>query len=242
MKPPSSSVMQSFLEVTANHPLWNHEFLIRCRTTQLTLAEVQILAVQMYKFSKEFNRILAGILSRCPDDSAQQVILENLFDEMGQGDPTLAHPELFRQFTRALGIDDATLSSLPTAPETCHLIDTYLNLPHQYSYLAALGAVCFASEGIVNTLYTQLQRGIAEAAALPKEALIFFDVHIDVDDSHAAHLAALIEPRITTTEVAMDVNRAILDAMNARVCFFDGIVRQTSALTCATPFLQLVSA
>ncbi|EKQ67575.1 pyrroloquinoline quinone (coenzyme PQQ) biosynthesis protein C [Leptolyngbyaceae cyanobacterium JSC-12] len=242
MKPPSSSVMQSFYEVTANHPLWNHEFLIRCRTTQLTLPEVQVLAVQMYKFSKEFNRILAGILSCCPDEQAQRVILENLFDEMGQGNPELAHPELFRRFTRALGIDDETLSSLPTEPETRYLIDTYLNLPHQYNYLAALGAVCFASEGIVNTLYTQLQQGIVGAAALSKEALSFFDVHIDVDDSHAAHLATLIEPRITTTELAMDVNRAILDALNARVCFFDGILRQTSVLNYFTYSLQLVSA
>ncbi|UBF26401.1 iron-containing redox enzyme family protein [Kovacikia minuta CCNUW1] len=242
MKPPSSSVMQTLHEVTANHPLWNHEFLTRCRTTQLSLAEVQVLAVQMYKFSKEFNRILAGILSCCPDEQAQLVILENLFDEMGQGNSTLAHPELFRQFTRALGIDDETLAALPTEPETRHLIDTYLNLPHQYNYLAALGAVCFASEGIVRTLYTQIQQGIVGATFLPKEALIFFDVHIDVDDSHAAHLAALIEPRINTTEAAMDVNRAILDAMNARVRFFDGILRQTSARAYLTLPLQLVSA
>ncbi|MBW4657273.1 MAG: iron-containing redox enzyme family protein [Drouetiella hepatica Uher 2000/2452] len=237
----SSSVMQTFHEVTADHPLWSHEFLIRCQTSQLTLAEVQMLAVQMYKFSKEFNRILAGILSCCPDESAQLVILENLFDEMGQGDPKLAHPELFRHFTRELGIDDQTLAALPTEPETRHLIDTYLNLPHQYDYLAALGAVCFASEGIVSTLYTQIQNGIAEAAFLSKEALIFFDVHIDVDDSHAAKLAALIEPRITSTEVAMDVNRAILDAMNARVRFFDGILRQTSTLIYPTKSLQLLS-
>lgn len=231
MKRFSSSVMQAFREVTADHPLWNHEFLVRCRTGQLTLAEVQVLAVQMYKFSKEFNRILAGILACCPDEQAQLVILDNLFDEMGQGDSSLAHPELFRRFTRELGINDKTLANLPTEPETRHLIDTYLNLPHQYGYLAALGAVCFASEGIVSALYTQLQAGIVGAAFLPKEALLFFDLHIDVDESHAAKLAALIEPRIVGTEAAMDVNRAILDAMDARVGFFDGILRQTMPLS-----------
>lgn len=242
MNPLSSSVMQTFCEVTADHPLWSHEFLIRCRTGQLTLAEVQVLAVQMYKFCKEFNRILAGILSCCLDEQAQLVILDNLFDEMGQGDASLAHPELFRQFTRALGIDDETLAGLPTEPETRYLIDTYLNLPHQYSYLAALGAVCFASEGLVGTLYTQIQNGIVGAAQLPSNALVFFDVHIDVDDGHAAKLAALIEPRINSTEVAMDVNRAILDAMNARVRFFDGILRQTSLLTYTANSLELIPA
>jgi pyrroloquinoline-quinone synthase len=237
----SSSVMKTFHELTAGHPLWSHEFLVRCRTGQLTLPEVQVLAVQMYKFSKEFNRILASILSCCPDEQAQLVILENLFDEMGQGNPNYAHPELFRQFTRELGISDETLVGLPTEPETRNLIDTYLNLPHQYGYLAALGGVCFASEGIVSTLYTQIQNGILGTARFPKEALIFFDVHIVVDESHAAKLAELIEPRITTTEVAMDVNRAILDAMDARVHFFDGILRQTSLLKHTSKSLQLLS-
>ncbi|OLP16555.1 TenA/THI-4 protein [Leptolyngbya sp. 'hensonii'] len=242
MKPLSSSVMQTFSEVAATHPLWNHEFLGRCRAGQLTLTEVQVLAVQMYKFSKEFNRILAGILSCCPDESAQFVILENLLDEMGQGDNSLSHPELFRRFTRELGINDETLASLPTEPETRHLIETYLSLPHQYGYLGALGAICFASEGIVSSLYTQLQNGIVGATFLSRESLIFFDLHIDVDVSHAAKLAALIEPRITTTETAMDVNRAILEAMNARVQFFNGIQRKATSCSSKNHLSLLLSA
>ena len=86
-------VQESLREITANHPLWNHEFLNRCRTRQLALQEVQLLAIQMYKFSKEFSRILASILSCCQDESVQLAILENLFDEMGRGDLTQSHPE-----------------------------------------------------------------------------------------------------------------------------------------------------
>jgi pyrroloquinoline-quinone synthase len=230
MNPSQSSTLQSFSALTQNHPLWQHEFLNRCRTGQLTLPEVQVLAVQMYKFSKEFNRILASILSRCPDESAQLVIMDNLFDEMGQGDLNQAHPELFRRFTRQIGISDDALAVAPTAPETLKMIATYLDLPHQHGYLAALGAVCFASEGIVSSLYGQLYRGIVGAAPLPPESLIFFEVHIHVDDSHAANLARLLEPRVTTQEQVLEVNRAILRAMDARVQFFDGIQRQIASL------------
>jgi pyrroloquinoline-quinone synthase len=237
-----SLTMQSFSALTQNHPLWNHEFLVRCRTGQLTLPEVQILAVQMYKFSKEFNRILASILSRCPDESAQLVIMDNLFDEMGQGDLNQAHPELFRRFTREIGIADDALAIAPTAPETLNMIATYLDIPHQYGYLAALGAVCFASEGIVSSLYSQLYRGIVGAAPFPKESLIFFEVHIHVDDSHAANLAQLIEPRVTTQEQAAEVNRAILQAMDARVQFFDGIQRQVASLARSEDSLLLLTA
>lgn len=225
----STLVKNSFHKLTANHSLWQHDFLTRCRIGNLCLQDVQILAVQMYKFSKEFNRILASILSCCQDEMAQLVILENLLDEMGQGDVSQAHPELFRRFTREIGIDDNTLATLPTAPETLALIETYLKIPHKYGYLAALGAVCYASEGIVSSLYTQLYKGILGAAPLPQESLIFFEVHIDIDDSHAAKLAEVIEPRIVAmSEEETQVNIAIMEAMDARVQFFNGIQRQIS--------------
>jgi pyrroloquinoline-quinone synthase len=222
----AASFMQSFRQLTEMHPLWTHPFLMRCRASELNLAEVQVLAVQMYKFSKQFNRILASILATCPDDQAQLVILDNLFDEMGQGDLAQAHPELFRRFTRAIGIEDNELNDIPAEPETQAMIDTYLSLANQYGYLSALGAVCFASEGIVHSLYTQLYHGIQGAAPLPADALIFFEVHIDVDDGHAAKLAELIEPRLRNDDQAVDMHRAILDAMDARVSFFDGIQRR----------------
>lgn len=233
MKTITAYSMDSYRRLTMRHPLWKHPFLEQCRSGELTLAEVRVLAVQMYKFSQAFNRILAGIMSCCPDENAQMVIMENLLDEMGQGDLTHAHPELFRRFTRSLGIDDGTLQMTPPEPETQAMIDTYLALPHKYGYLAAVGAVCFASEGIVNSLYTQIRQGIVGVSPFSSEALSFFEVHIDLDDDHAAHLEALIEPRLKTVEDSLYLNRAIKKAMDSRLKFFNGIQRASEAVSYA---------
>jgi len=224
----SATVMKTFREVAETHPLWNHEFLARCRAGLLTLQEVRVLAVQMYKLTQQFSRILASILSCCTEESAQLVILENLFDQMGEGDPSRSYPELFRRFTRALGIDDETLENTPTEPKTQALIETYLRLANRYGYVAALAAVCFASEGIVSSLYTQLQTGIASAANFSQEALIFFDVRIHQGADRCAKLAALVEARLGTLEEAMYANRAMLEALDARVQFFNGVQRQAA--------------
>jgi pyrroloquinoline quinone (PQQ) biosynthesis protein C len=222
----SLPVLETFQQVTQNHPLWNHQFLNRCRTQSLNLNEVKILAVQMYKFCKEFCNILSTILAHCSNLDAQMVIMENLMDETGLGNPNMAHPELYRRFTRALGIDDKTLDSTPANLETQKLINTYLKLANEYGYLAAVGAVCFASEGIVNTLYTQLRAGIQSAGSFSEDDLLFFHLHIDIDGDHAKSMAVLLEEQITSSEQATDINRAILEAMDARVEFFDGIERQ----------------
>jgi pyrroloquinoline-quinone synthase len=238
----SLPILQTFHEVTNKHPLWNHPFLAQCRNSELTQAEVQVLAVQMYKFCKEFNRILATIYSCCSDVTVQLVILENLCDEMGGGNPDKTHPALFRHFTRALGIDDQTLESIPTAPETHNLVNTYMRIVHEYGYLAGLGAVCFASEGIVNTLYTQLQEGIRGAATFSEDALIFFTLHVDLDHEHADRMAQMIDEKVSTTEESIDINRAILEAMDARVEFFDGIQRQISRFYKSAPMSPLRAA
>ena len=219
-------VIDTFRQVTQNHPLWEHKFLNRCRTQSLSLDEVKILAIQMYKFCREFCQILTTISNHCADADAQMVIMENLLDETGLGNPNMAHPELYRRFTRALGIDDQTLDATPANPETQNLINTYLKLAEEYGYLAAIGAVCFASEGIVNTLYTQLRLGITNAGSFSDDDLLFFHLHIDIDDEHAQNMAVLLDGKITDSKQATDINRAILEAMDARVEFFNGIERQ----------------
>ncbi len=227
----SIPIINTFRQVTLNHPLWNHQFLTRCRTQNLNMDEVKILAVQMYKFCNKFCLILSDILAHCSDLDSQMVITENLLDETGLGNPNMAHPELYRRFTRALGIDDQTLDATPATPETQNLIDTYLKLAGEYGYLAAVGAVCFASEGIVNTLYTQLRSGIISAGSFTEDDLLFFHLHIDIDEDHAKNMAVVLEEKIIDSEQATDINRAILEAMDARVGFFDGIEREIANLS-----------
>ncbi len=215
-----------FREIVQNHPLWKHEFLTRCQSGQLIPEEVRALSTQMYKFCKKFNRILIGIMHRCQDEAARVALAENLFEELGGGEPERTHPAIFRRFTRALGIDDDTLEATATEPETAAMIDTYFEMANRYGYLAALSGVCYASEGIVSNLYSILQQGILATSSVPEKALEFFHLHIHLDDGHAEKFAQVIESHITETEEFPVVIRAILDGLDARVRFLDGILRQ----------------
>jgi pyrroloquinoline-quinone synthase len=180
----------------------------------------------MYKFSREFNHLLARILVRCADEGARVAIAENLYEELGEGNERATHPELFRRFTRAIGISDEVLERVPAEPETVHLVETYLGMAERRGYLAALGAVCFASEGIVPLLYAQLRDGILGARPLPPEALAFFDLHISCDQGHAARLAEVVEARIQTPEQMRDATSAITEALDARWGFFTAVERR----------------
>ncbi len=214
-----------FTHVAESHPLWHHPFVERCRSGQLTLAQVRVLGAQMYKFCHQFPSFLALALASCPQDDARIVIGENLWEELGEGDPLRAHAALFRQFTRALGLDDAQLSAVPTLPETAALIDTYMNLSDRYGVLGILGALCYASEGIVAALYSHIQGALQQAAPFDRDALMFFEVHIHVDDGHADKLESILLPMLNAPQDELLVEQAIRTAMDARCAFFDGVLR-----------------
>lgn len=211
--------------LSQRHPLWSHPFLERCRSGTLGLAEVRALSVQMYKFSREFGRYLSAVLQVCPDEESQLVIADNLWDELGHGDITQTHVELFRVFTRGLGIDDDVLEQTPAEPETLALIETYLEMARRRGFQAALGAICYGSEGIVSTLYKLLQDGIVASQAVPREALRFFDLHLEVDDGHKERLEALLLRHMRTPEDIKGVVSAVTEALNARYRFLDGVTR-----------------
>ncbi len=222
----TQSVTAALRKVADQHRLWRHPFLARCKDGAVSGPEIQVLACQMYKFSREFNHLLARILVRCADEGARVAIAENLYEELGEGNERATHPELFRRFTRAIGISDEVLERVPAEPETAHLVDIYLGMAERRGYLAALAAVCFASEGIVSMLYTQLRDGILGAWPVPPEALVFFDLHISCDHGHAARLAQIVETRIYTPKHRRDATASISEALDARWGFFTAVERR----------------
>jgi len=216
---------QRFRQTAESHALWHHPFVERCRAGALTPGQVRVLGGQMYKFCREFTRFLATALAACPSEAARRVIGENLWEELGEGDPDRAHPALFRRFTRALGLCDAQLEAVPAEPETQALIDCYLGLASRYGVLGILGALCYASEGIVGALYAQIERGLLGALPFSRDALVFFEVHVQVDDGHADKLESVLLPLLETPEDIHLAEQAIRAALDARCRFFDGVLR-----------------
>lgn len=215
-----------FRQVAETHPLWRHPFVERCRAGRLTLPQVRVLGVQMYKFCHEFPSFLGMALASCPQEDARIVIGENLWEELGEGDPERAHAALFRRFTRALGVADAQLAALPAQPETAALIETYRGLGERFGVLGILGALCYASEGIVGVLYSQIQAGLLRTLTFDGDALMFFAVHIHVDDGHADKLESVLLPMLRTPQDEQLVEQAIRIALDARCRFFDGVLRE----------------
>lgn len=215
---------EHFRQIARNHALWRHPFVKLCRAGRLTLPQVRVLGAQMYQFCHAFPCFLASALATCRADDARLVIGENLWEELGEGDSERAHSALFRRFTRAIGMTDEQLAAVRVEPETKALIDAYRNLSDAFGALGILGALCYASEGIVAALYSHIQKGLRQAGPFDAGALEFFEVHVHVDGGHADKLESVLMPMLRTPEDVRRVELAIRIALDARCCFFDGVL------------------
>ena len=80
----------------------------------------------------------------------------------------------------------------------------------QGGVVGVLGALCYASEGIVAALYSHIEKGLLGAVRFEKSALVFFDLHIRVDDGHANGLHPARAQRLVGLEPFHEANQRML--------------------------------
>ena len=102
--------------------LLKHPFYLAWTRGELSKEALTDYAKQYYHHVAAFPTYLSAIHSNCDDQPTRKQILSNLIDEEA-GSPN--HPDLWKQFTNTLGVDDVDLAKTEKQPETKNLIGTF---------------------------------------------------------------------------------------------------------------------
>lgn len=160
----------------ADRRLLAHPFYRRWAAGQLQPGELAAYAAQYVHFEAALPTLLRTMLdSLPPDQSAAELIQQNLADEEGNPQP---HLTLFAGFADAVG----AVAEQPT-DATRRLLDTYLRLVGEGPArgLAALIAYEVQAPGIA----ASKAAGLREHYRLAASATEFWRVHADMDGDHA---------------------------------------------------------
>jgi len=160
-------------------------------------------------YSGGFTGYLVGLIGQADDPRHRRVLQENLAEEHGQPptglDPDLAaearrpHGELFADFKRAVGVDPGFALRHPPCAAVLTLRGAVTEACTVRGLAAGLGALGFATELIVPTVYGHLLDAIRRAPGVPARAGSFFEIHTHCDDGHADALLGI------ATELAVDL-------------------------------------
>ncbi len=162
--------------------LLKHPFYRAWTAGRLSRQSLKLYAAQYYWHVKAFPEHLARLSGRA-DGSLRAIVLENLAEELN---PARPHPQLWRNFAAAVGVDDSAFGSAPAQPALQALVDTYHELSEQGSLTEAVAAL-YAYESQVPEIATQKMEGLRRFYGVSDpRALAYFAVHQEADVRHRA--------------------------------------------------------
>ena len=196
----------------AEKHLLKHPFYLAWARGELTKEALTDYAKQYYHHVAAFPTYLSAVHSKCDDQPIRKQILSNLIDEEA-GSPN--HPELWKQFAEALGVNDVDLAKTDKQPETKDLIETFRSVCSNESTTEGLAAL-YAYESQIPAICESKIDGLKEHYGFtdPK-GYEYFSVHIDADKEHSAAEREMLSAKIDNRNidnVRASVNR-VLDAL-----------------------------
>lgn len=167
-----------------------------------------------YYFLANINRKDAQVIANCPISDARRQLLRKYIDEEGQdvaGGQLGPHYDMWLKIADALGISREAMQSFDEVlPVYRYTVDAVFNFAKHQTWLEGVAAT-YATEGRMWKRYTPKEEhheeellGEGEAwtryYGLPKEALLFFNVHSDANDEHGDINEAILKRYCVTAE------------------------------------------
>jgi pyrroloquinoline-quinone synthase len=196
-------------EAAAQRPLLDHPFYRSWLAGELTREDLAEYAAQYRHIEQVLPATLEATAAWLPAGNVRRLVESNLADERSRPRP---HLELLDDFAAAVGADTTSAPS----PATVQLVATYQNA-------AQVGAV--AALSVIGAYEVQAAEVAATKAAslrlqyhLDSTGTGFWDVHAQLEDSHANWTAEAIEKLRPTNE---DVGRFAAASAAAWWAFLD---------------------
>ena len=149
------------------------------RLSRETLAHY---AEQYYRHVQAFHAHLQQLENRSSGELCK-IVRENREEEL---DPAGPHPQLWRNFAAALGVNEEQLASVQPLPGIANLVATYDDLARRGSLAEAVAAF-YSYEAQVPEIAAQKRSGLARFYGIDQpRAVAYFAVHEEADVRHRA--------------------------------------------------------
>jgi len=207
------------------------------------LKATKIFARNHFVYSRNFIKYLETAASKIKDDDIKAPILENIGEENGGYEEKdlvtmeehgikrewfdkLKHVRLSERFLQSLDIDFSKVSfDSPGGRFTTYMLDSL----EQATACEALAILGFAIEETVSTLYMYIWNGLKKTSLTP-DKIVFFPLHILVDDGHADLLQQGFEKYLHSDPASCaNASTIVTGIMRRRSQMFDEVRKEIEA-------------
>jgi len=143
-----------------------------------------------------WSKILALLLTKLPSDKERSVIVNNLYDEHGSGNPNKSHVSTFKEFMKSLNYpEELILNNENTATYTIvkqfnDRLFHYIGMNNWIHNVAILGMIEF----VYITISTHIHNYVKQY--IPSDQITHYSLHEIMDVKHSTELFELLVPYI----------------------------------------------
>jgi pyrroloquinoline-quinone synthase len=202
---------------------------------------MQTFVEQRWPIKSWWTRNLTGIACRTNDLTIRRSLIENAYEEeFGALSNSKRHVETFEDFGRSVGVDPASLPTVPLFPETVAVIEHNKNACNNTNVHFTEGAasVLLLMEGqppITDRGGHSMMAVMRDAYGLPEWGYEFFKHHAssdssesgvsELEDEHTEPLRVLLSTYCDTPELQAKAKESLVNAIELRHAHFDAIMQ-----------------
>ncbi len=216
-------IMNHFIDslktTVKNHSVLRSEWLEK-RKIEFPLEDLKLWLCQEYFVSIGFVDWFLIVASQTSDQKAKITLVQNIWEELGEGDLNETHVSILIKFLDQLGINHKSLVCLP---ETKKYLQTMKSII-ETSFFHGLGALGPANEYLLKLEYQTVSDAytiLKNNSNLPEGS--FFQVNLDADEGHSKRMFDLILEVSDTPKKQSMVEEGNLMALDARKLFYEGL-------------------
>ncbi len=238
---------QALSSTAVNHPYLDAIVRGDFPNIQLTLKDF---AFQYGFYSKQFIDYMSSVTHQLKSAKHRRVLESNLAEEEGDthgvelSSDVLAsvtgesHANLFQRFQKALGIEDNSLAGIDSASSSQInpgqiWSEKFLKLC-QMDECVGIGAIGLGTELIVSRIYSQLLKGLKAHSNLTVIQRVFFDLHSECDDEHAAQMLLIAKDLAQDKTSCEQIEYGVNTAIKIRSEFWDKMLERAQSFTVST--------
>jgi pyrroloquinoline quinone (PQQ) biosynthesis protein C len=200
-----------------------HPFLMRLVEGKLSKEQLKFFAMQYGVYCSYFPRFLSAAAANVPDDRTRMPIMENLWEEHGEGDIHRSHRVLYEQFAASLGISARKLYDASPLPNTRACVENLLDLCEEGHFLESLGALGPGTEFFTTEEYLLILGGLRKYDLFTEEDLTFWIVHTALDEEHYSEMIDSLRPWTKSSTEESMIRLGAIKAIELEILFWDGL-------------------
>lgn len=195
--------------------LIHHPFFREVKTSDLSREQVGIFLGQWWHPLHYFPNFLSRTIDVVPVLEMKTAVCKILNQELGEGDPAMAHERIYVSTMEQAGFDRATVAEAAPFEETAHLVRRYREA--SADRLSALGFV-YGTEVADLAMVAGIGNAVRRVSGL--KDLPWVDIHIQQEPDHVEQASEALDSGLSAEEMRQ-VEASAEEMWRLWIAFFD---------------------